>query len=548
MRNFFLFAVVLTLSACEGVIVGARGSPIELPGARPDCATRGQGSAPRLRLLWRSAYLAEVSARLGPGAATAAQAVGLSPATDKQFNFETAGSLMTDASLASLAATADAIAVWALSSDQNATAVFGCNARAVTGAEAEACFTAFLRRTGPRLQRRPMSAAQVDETLAFFRAQALEGQSDGTQEGFRMGLASLLMHPDFLYVHDVGDPQAPALDAFSVASRVAFALTGQGPDDALFAAADDGSLLSPGVLEAQVERLLRTPEARVRSLAFFRQWLRYDGWSTAYSPAFLSGLDVTTVRADAVAELDGFVSEQLWAAQANPAALLTSRGTGGLTPTLAQLYGASAGDTTLPANRAGLLTRVGLLASGTDDWHVVARGLTVVQKLLCRDMTPPNINLADAAKQAEQLRVSNADRIAAVTAAPACAGCHRTINPLGSARSDFDAVGRAVTVEKHYAGGVFDFEVPVVSSADLTVPLGRAAQVDGSVALSGFIAESPEYAQCFATQFVRAAMGRADASDACLAADATTALAQGGSMLDAMRAAMTSPDFLLFRE
>ena len=542
--------IALLLMACEGQIVGSPVKPnsVDPSGSPRVCATRGQGSAPKMRLLWRTAYLGELKTHLGSGAATAAESVGLSPATDKQFAFETAGSLQTDASLESLATTADAVAVWSLSSDAIATSVFGCNARTVSGADAEACFSRFVTTTGEQLLRRHVGDAELADTLAFFRSQALLGLSDGAQEGFRQGLASLLLHPDFLYLRDAPEGSSSHLDAYSLASRVSFALTGQGPDDQLFAAARDGSLLRAEVLDGEVSRLLQTPDAKLRVRAFYRQWLRYDGLSVAYSPAFLNGIDPATVGTDAIADVDGFVSELTWNEKAAPSALLTSRATAPLTATLAQLYGSTEGATTLPESRAGLLTRVGLLASGTDDWHVVSRGLMVAQRMLCKDIAPPAFNVADAAQKAAALKVSNADRIASVTSAAACAGCHSTINPLGSARSDFDALGRAVTIEKHFAGGAFDFEVPVVSKADLSVPLGHPASVDGSVGMSNLLAATPEFEQCFTTQLVRAAMGRADDSDECLSFDSAEAVAQGGSIIDAMGATFRSPDFQLWKE
>ncbi|MFZ5444290.1 MAG: DUF1592 domain-containing protein, partial [Myxococcota bacterium] len=334
----------------------------------------------------------------------------------------------------------------------------------------------------------------------------------------------------------------------SLAQRVSFALTGAGPDDALFAAALDGSLSSPEGLSAQVDRLLATPAARERSQRFFRQWLRYDGWSLAYSDAFLDGFDPISLQADATHELDAFIDDTLWAKRGTAADLLVSRATAPLPASLATIYAAPIGATTLPEARAGLLTRVGLLASGADDWHVVARGLTVLEKLLCRDMSPPNINVAAAIAQAESLKISNADRIAAVTAPTACAGCHQQINPLGAARSDFDALGRAVSVERHFAGGAFDFEVPVVARGDLSAVLAAGGTVDGSRELSRALATSPEYQRCFATQFVRASLGRADASDACLAFDGAAVLSQGGSMVDAMRAVVLSPEFKRWKE
>ena len=555
MNRVVCVLTVLLVSACQGSI-DVREKVTDLtpgltgPQLALRCKVPGQGSAAKMRLLWKSAYLAELSAQLGAGAGLAADGVGLSPATDKSFTFETAGSLQTGVTLESLADTADAVAVWALSTDDTAQSVFGCNARTVTGTDAEACFTRFVQSKGARLLRRSIASSEADALLSFFKAEVLKGETEGVQEGFRQGLASLLVDPDFLYLREVPQGQGSQLTPFSLASRLSFALTGHGPDDQLFNTALDGSLARADVLKAEVTRLLQGPEARARSLAFYRQWLGYDRGSFSYSPAFLNGLDASGLKDASIAELDSFVNDLTWSKKGTPAQLLTSTSTAPLTKSLAAIYGAQEGATTLPDTRSGLLTRVGMVASGGDDWHVVARGLGVVQKFLCKDIPPPppNVNIADATEQAESLKVSNADRIKTVTSPVACGGCHGAINPLGTARADFDSVGRSVTSEKHFAGGVFDYEVPVVSSADLSVALGRQATANGSLDLSTLVAESPEYDSCFAAQYTRSVLGRNDASDGCVEDDAARTIFSGGSILDAMTAVMTSAELTLWRE
>ena len=462
---------MLLLVGCQGAIdvrsPSVTSPAIDAPHLSLRCKTPGRGTTAKMRLLWRGAYLTELTNTLGPGAATVAANVSLSPVADKTFTFESAGSLVSNVALESLAGTADSVAVWSLSTDAIASSVFGCNARTAAGTAAETCFTSFVKSKGERLLRRSLSSAEVADLLAFFKAEVANGESEGAQEGFRQGLASLLVHPDFLYLHDQPAGQGNALEPFSIANRVSFALTGHGPDDQLFNAARDGSIARADVLKAEVERLLQTPDAHARSLAFYQQWLGYaKGSSFSYSSAFLEGLDVSGVQTASTREIDAFVSDLTWNQNAAPAALLTSRTTTALPASLSKIYGAAEGATTLPTTRAGLLTRVGMVASGTDDWHVVARGLAVVQKFLCKEISPPSFSVTEAAKQAEAFKASNVDRIKSVTSAAACAGCHTTINPLGSARSDFDAIGREVTIEKHFAGGVLDYQVPVVSSAD----------------------------------------------------------------------------------
>jgi hypothetical protein len=498
-----------------------------------------------MRLLWQGAYLNELATRFGPEVLSVARAQGLSPATTKSFSYQSAGSLLTDSTLDSLAGSADAIAAWAVDNSQR---IFGCDATRLEGADAEACFKRFLVTKGARLLRRPLTADEVDESLQFFRAEAAQGSTPDAREGFRQGLASLLIHPDFLYVHDVPEAAASQLEPFSLASRLSFALTGRGPDDALFAAAQDGSLKQPDVLRAQVQRLMQTPEARDEMVRFYRQWLGYDRGTFAYSAAFLEGLDPTGLKDAATAELDGFVSAQTWDVDGKPADLLTSRMTAPLPPTLAMVYGVSAGDSVVGEDRAGLLTRVGMLASGSDDWHVVARGLPLLTSMLCRDVAPPSIDTASALASVASLQVSNLDRMETVTAAPGCRTCHAKINPLGGARGDFDAIGRHVTVEKHYAGGVLQYQVPVSSHTDLSAVFSRSVETDGSVGLSQALASSTEFQSCFAVQFVRHALGRRDDSDGCLAENGAQAAVAGATLRQTVEAVLASNELTLWRD
>lgn len=553
----FLAACLVVLAACEGNIAapGASVAPVDPanpvipPGTlRPrQCKSRGAGAPAQMRLLWRGAYLQELTTTLGPEAsALAAAKVSLSPATTKHFHFESAGSFVSDVTLESVADAADDLAAWAISTPAFAQRTFGCNTATVNAAQAEACFRAFLSGKGARLLRRTLDPAELEDHVAFFKEEAAKGT--GVDEGFRQGLARLLMHPDFIYLRDRPLGSTAQLDTFSIASRLSFALTGHGPDDALFAAAKDGSLADPAVVKTHVERLLATADARAELKTFFRGWLGHDSLSTfAFSPAFLDGASTTGLHDAAVTEVDDFVLHLSLDPQATPADLLTSRYLPTVPSTLSSLYGATG--TELPAARAGLLTRVGLLASGVDSWSVVGRGVNVLERVLCAELAPPaNVDLGAAAKAAEALRVSFADRIKSVTTPAGCTGCHKSINPLGTARSDFDALGRSVTTEKHFAGGAFDYEVPVVADADLTALFGRELKVKGSVELSNAIAASPEYQACFGQQLTAKALGRNLDADGCVAEDAARVVREGGSITAALTAVLTSPDFLLWKE
>ena len=162
MKRALLLGVLM--AGCEGSISTP---PAPIVDALPKgslvktCQARGQGGAAKMRLLWRDAYRAELSTHLGPEAAALAGGSGLSPATTRSFGYETAGAQLSELTLESLATSADAVAAWAVSSSKISTQVFGCDARALVGAEAERCFADFLTTRGARLLRRPLSHQEV---------------------------------------------------------------------------------------------------------------------------------------------------------------------------------------------------------------------------------------------------------------------------------------------------------------------------------------------------------------------------------------------------
>src|SRR5690606_985899 len=67
-----------------------------------------------------------------------------------------------------------------------------------------------------------------------------------------------------------------ALRDFELATRLAFFLWSQGPDDELLQLAAGGELSRPEVLDAQVTRMLGDPRAEVLVRDFALRWLNVD--------------------------------------------------------------------------------------------------------------------------------------------------------------------------------------------------------------------------------------------------------------------------------
>ena len=85
----------------------------------------------------------------------------------------------------------------------------------------------------------------------------------------------------FLYRVELGTPSQErpellVLDDYEVATRLSFLLWGRAPDSVLLDAADQGQLLSPDGLAAQVDRLLADPRAAQQVQRFHAMWLGYE--------------------------------------------------------------------------------------------------------------------------------------------------------------------------------------------------------------------------------------------------------------------------------
>ena len=127
-----------------------------------------------------------------------------------------------------------------------------------------------------RAYRRPLSAAERDDLLAFYHK--LRREDDlGHEEALRDALVSVLMSPHFCYRIDLAGPGAAArpLSDYALASRLSYFLWSSMPDAELLSHAAAGDLHEPDVLTAQARRMLRDPRVRGLATEFGGNWLDF---------------------------------------------------------------------------------------------------------------------------------------------------------------------------------------------------------------------------------------------------------------------------------
>ena len=107
-----------------------------------------------------------------------------------------------------------------------------------------------------------------------------------------MALQAILASPRFLFRLE----EAPAtlragqnyrITDLDLATRLSFFLWGAGPDEELLKIAQRGTLRGPGVLTAQVKRMLADPKSDALATRFGSQWLRLQDLEKIYPDALL---------------------------------------------------------------------------------------------------------------------------------------------------------------------------------------------------------------------------------------------------------------------
>ncbi|RLB55062.1 MAG: hypothetical protein DRJ42_07395 [Deltaproteobacteria bacterium] len=169
-------------------------------------------------------------------------------------------------------------------------------------------------------------------------------------------------------------------------------------------------------------------------------------------------------------------------------------GVAGVTGTELQSF-----DTDAAQRGPGALGQGSVLASHAlaDSSSPVQRGALVRRRFLCETLPPPPasvIPILPPRTGAETTRERNLEH----SQNPACAGCHRLMDPVGFALEHYDGFGRYRADEN---GLPIDTTGEIVATPDGDVPL------DGADTLSSYLAASPEARACFATNVAYYAFG-----------------------------------------
>ena len=372
--------------------------------------------------------------------------------------------------------------------------------------EEEGCAKQILATLMRRAYRRPVSAADVEGPMAFFREGRAEGNFD---TGIERALTAVLVSPEFLFrveldPDDVRPGSAYRIRDIELASRLSFFLWSSIPDDELLDAAVRGELSQPAMLDEQVKRMLADPRSYNLASNFAGQWLhlrKLDGWrpDARLFPDVDDNLrqafrKETELFVDSILREDRSVLDLLQADYT----FLNER--------LAKHYGIPGvygtrfrrvpleGD-----NRRGGLLRHGSVLSVTSfatRTSPVIRGKWVLDNIFGAPPPPPppDVPILDNTIVSASLPIR--ERLKEHRTSPVCASCHKTIDPIGFALENFDAVGRW----RDYDDGA-----PV----DALGGLPDGSEFDGVAGLEAGLLRRPElFAETLTEKLLTFALGR----------------------------------------
>ena len=375
-------------------------------------------------------------------------------------------------------------------------AIFTC--RPATPDQERPCARQILGALARRAYRRPASdAADVDPLLAAYDA----GRDNGGtfDDGIRWAIEATLVSPKFLFrIED--EPSGVAAGAsyrigdLDLASRLSFFLWSSLPDDELLELAAADRLRDPGVLRAQVERMLADPRSSALVDNFVGQWLYLRNLRSVAPDATRFPEFDDNLREAFRQETELLVGEQL-RDDRSVLDLLRADYTF-VNQRLAEHYG-------IPNVYGGHFRRVtfdddrraGLLGHGsvltvTSYPHrtsPVVRGKWLLENLLGAPPPPPPPDVPALEEEgAGTVPATMRERMAQHRGNPVCASCHARIDPMGFALENFDAIGRWRT---------HDGAAQAAIDASGTLPDGRA--FDGPASFRDALLEEP-----WATEFV----------------------------------------------
>ncbi len=381
-----------------------------------------------------------------------------------------------------------------------------CDPQTGTAAVRQACVDRILATVARRAYRRPVSKPEVAQLSKFVGLAQSEGLS--TEQGIQLALRAILVSPNFLFrIERDADPLDPQkvhpVSNLELASRLSYFLWSSMPDEDLLTLAEQNKLRAPGVLTAQVTRMLADPKAAALADNFAGQWLEIRNLDSV-KPDPQKFPEWGPELRDAMKMETRLFFQSMLTENRPLAEFLSARHTY-LNERLAKHYG-------VPGvvgpdfrrvelstdQRGGILSHASVLTISSYPTRTspVIRGKYVLQNILGAPPPPPPPDVPLLNEEEVGVAGSLRDRLEKHRSSAMCASCHNRMDVLGFGLENYDGIGQWRSMDGKFkidAGG--------------TMPNGKtfATPAEMAQALTG---ELPEFARCLTEKMMTYALGR----------------------------------------
>ncbi|MFC3174095.1 DUF1592 domain-containing protein [Novosphingobium bradum] len=365
-----------------------------------------------------------------------------------------------------------------------------------------ACAASFFSDLGRYVYRRPLTRAEV----AFYVDLARRGAGpvgDG-DAGLQLGLAAMLVAPEFLYRAEVVGRDGQGYDDYTRASRLSFLIWNSVPDQQLLDAAAQGRLRTTEGIRAEVDRMLASPRAEQGVRAFYDDFLQLDrlpdlSKDTVVYPRFTAGV-ANDFREQALRTIVDHVlvrDQPYLDLFSTPRTFLNRRLGLVYQVPVASSTGWEPHEFAASEERLGLLGQGAFLALFSHEGRSspTLRGKAIREVLLCQPVPvpPANVDFSGFNDTRNAVLKTARQRLSHHVSDPACAACHKITDPLGLPLEGFDGIGGRRLEEN---GAPID-----------TSGLFEGKAFSGLSGLARAMAQSPAASECMARRAMEYATG-----------------------------------------
>ena len=383
--------------------------------------------------------------------------------------------------------------------------IFTC--RPVSAEEEEPCARKILSSVARAAFRRPVEPADLDHLMALFKDE--RSNEGGFEDAVRMGLQAILADPNFVYRFErtpanVKSGSIHRIDDLELASRLSFFLWSSGPDETLIDLASRGKLRDSTVLDQQVRRMLADERADALAKNFASQWLHLRNLRDWHPDPYAFPDGDRNLMNSMERETELFFMSIV--RDDRPILDL-------LTADYTYVDGRLARHYKIPnvvgnrfrrvevtdESRKGLLGHASILTvtSFPTRTSPVVRGKWILDNLLGAPPPQPPPDVPPLKENTEDVKpLPLRARLQEHRNNPTCAACHATMDPIGFALENFDAIGVA---------RLFD-------SGEQINPAGQlvdGTKLDGPVGLRRILLDRSElFERTFTEKLLTYAIGR----------------------------------------